>query len=89
LKSQALLEREVSIFVLMRKGASMRLLGGTFSPEEVTLMTRVLKAAAEKLPRERRTPDEEAFLAAQILMCAAAGERDPDRLLAATITTTC
>ena len=67
----------------------MRLLGGTFSPEEVTLMTRVLKAAAEKLPRERRTPDEEAFLAAQILLCAAAGERDPARLLAATITTTC
>jgi hypothetical protein len=55
----------------------MRLLGGSFSREELALMTRALKAAVEKLPRERRTPDDEVFLAAQILICAAGGERDP------------
>jgi hypothetical protein len=65
----------------------MRLLNGSFSPEEVTLMKTVLDAAAARLRPAKCTAFEMVVLAEGILLSAAAGERDPGRLLAAALTT--
>jgi hypothetical protein len=64
----------------------MRLLNGNFSPEEVTLMAEVLSTALAQLPSSRRTSDQAILFAAEILMRASHGERDPARLVAAATT---
>jgi hypothetical protein len=59
----------------------MKLERASFSPEDVTLMKGVLAAA--RLPLEKCTSSEKLVLAQRILNSAAAGQRDPVRLLAA------
>ncbi len=61
----------------------MKLERASFSPEDVTLMKGVLDAAAARLPLEKCTSSEKLVLAQRILNSAAAGQRDPVRLLAA------
>jgi hypothetical protein len=65
----------------------MRLVNGSFSPDDVAAMKRVLEAAAALLPPDKCTSFERTLLAERILRRAAAGERDPARLLAAALIT--
>ena len=57
----------------------MRLLGASFSPEDVALMERVLDATAAPLAPDGLTSFQQALLADR-LRRAASGERDPCRL---------
>jgi hypothetical protein len=65
----------------------MRLERASFSPEEMALMNAVFDAAVAQLPPTKGTAFEKLLLAERILRRAAAGERDPLRLLAAALIT--
>jgi hypothetical protein len=51
-----------------------------YSPEELSLLGRVLDQVVQSLPPDLRTPYNRTALAINILSCAAAGERDPREL---------
>lgn len=51
-----------------------------YYPEELSLFGAILDEVLQSLPPNLRTPYNRAALAANILACASAGERDPDRL---------
>jgi len=55
----------------------MNTTGAAFQPELIQLMKTVLDDAAAMLPEAKRTSTMKAEIAAQILACAAKGERDP------------
>ncbi len=55
----------------------MNATGAAFQPELIQLMKIVLDDAAAMLPEAKRTSTMKAEIAAQILTCAAKGERDP------------
>lgn len=65
----------------------MKLERASFSPEELTLLNSVFDAAAARLPPNKCKPFTKLLLAERILKRAAAGERDPVRLLAAALIT--
>jgi hypothetical protein len=53
---------------------------GVFQPEELRLFRYIFDEAVSNLPAQMRTPVNQAFIAKQILDCAATGERDPMEL---------
>jgi hypothetical protein len=54
--------------------------GGCYDPETIQVLRVALDEAWAALPEERRKTTEKSELAERILVAAAAGERDPDRL---------
>lgn len=59
--------------------------GAVYQPELIELMKSVLEETTAMLPEARRTSTIKADIAANILACAANGERDPVVLRAAAL----
>ena len=56
-----------------------------YYPEELVLLGTILDQAVQSLPPDLQTPSNRAALAQNILACAAGGERDPDELARAAL----
>ncbi len=54
-------------------------------PETLTVLTAVFHKATDTIPVARQTEDARMAVATHLLTLAETGERDPDRLLAATL----
>jgi len=59
-----------------------------YYPEELALFGTILDQVMQSLPENLQTPRNRTLLAANILACAATGERDPDELRRAALTDT-
>jgi hypothetical protein len=57
-----------------------------YYPEELSLLGQILDQAVQSLPLNRRTPQNRAVIANNILACAATGQRDPIELGLAALT---
>ena len=57
-----------------------------YGPEELSLLGNVLDQVMQSLPPNLRTPYNRAEIAKNILVCASTGERDPDELRRAALT---
>jgi hypothetical protein len=60
--------------------------GAIYTPEELSLLGKVLDQVMQSLPSNLRTPYNQAEIAKNILACALAGERDPEVLGRAALT---
>jgi hypothetical protein len=57
-----------------------------YYPEELSMLGEVLDQAVQSLPPDLRTPYNRVALAQNVLACASTGERDPDKLRRAALT---
>jgi hypothetical protein len=56
-----------------------------YYPEELSLLGQILDQPVQSSPLSRRTPQNRAAIAKNILVCAATGERDPIELRLASL----
>ena len=70
------------------KGATSMLCdeGAVYYPDELSLLGQVLDQVVQSLPPNLRTPYNRTEIAKNILVCASKGERDPDELRRAALT---
>jgi hypothetical protein len=71
-----------------KKGATSMLCdeGAVYYPDELSLLGQVLDQVVQSLPPNLRTPDNRTAIAKNILLCASKGERDPNELRRAALT---
>ena len=60
--------------------------GVVYYPDELSLLGQVLDQVVQSLPPNLRTPYNRTEIAKNILVCASTGERDPDELRRAALT---